>query len=71
MHQKIMSFCQQSAACFTVIYLKGKAVISLRNSQIRKYAKDGCEVFFVRDCSFAYLYLRILIFLINSPGNIA
>ena len=28
-----------------------EAVISLRNSQIRKYAEDGCEVFFSFFCS--------------------
>ena len=40
--------------CFTS-FVYTKAVISLRNSQIRKYAEDGCEGFFVPDCSFAFV----------------
>ena len=47
-----------------------KAVISLESKQVRKYTEDGCKVFFVRDCSFAYSYLRFLFLLAISPLHI-
>jgi hypothetical protein len=42
-------------------------VIFSARRRIHKYTKDGCEVFFVRGCSFVYLCLGKL-FLLAQDG---